>query len=159
KVAKGGGKIIAIPAITYTDCPNTIEGFYKQRIRWYGGVFQGLLKHTDAMTGGRYGMLNRLGYPITFLLFIIPPFLDLVVFTFIALSIIGGLSATFMIGALLFFAFQFVLCAIGIILDKNRPWKLILYVPFMLFGYKQINNFIVIKSIFDVAVGTNRHKW
>jgi biofilm PGA synthesis N-glycosyltransferase PgaC len=159
KVAKGGGKIIAIPAITYTDCPNTVKGFYKQRIRWYGGVFQGLLKHTDAMTGGRYGMLNRLGYPITFLLFIIPPFLDIVVFTFIALSIIGGLSSSFMIGALLFFAFQFVLCAIGIILDKNRPWKLILYVPFMLFAYKQINNFIVIKSILDVAMGTNRHKW
>jgi len=44
-------------------------------------------------------------------------------------------------------------------LDKNRPWKLILYVPFMLFGYKQINNFIVIKSIFDVGIRKNRRKW
>ena len=136
-----------------------MKGFYKQRIRWYGGVFQGLLKHTDAMTGGRYGMLNRLGYPITFLMFIIPPFLDIVVIAIIAITIIGGLSMSYIVAASLFFAFQFVLCAIAILLDKNRPWKLILYVPFMLFGYKQINNFVVIKSIFDVMIRKNRLRW
>ena len=159
KVAKGGGKIVAIPAITYTECPTTVKGFYKQRIRWYAGVFQGLLKHTDAMTGGRYGMLNRLGYPITFLMFVIPPFLDIAVIAIIAITIIGGLSTSYIVAASLFFAFQFVLVAIAILLDKNRPWKLILYVPFMLFGYKQINNFVVIKSIFDVMIRKNRLRW
>jgi biofilm PGA synthesis N-glycosyltransferase PgaC len=159
KIAKGGGKIVAIPAITYTECPTTIKGFYKQRIRWYGGVFQGLLKHTDALTGARYGMLNRLGYPITLLMFIIPPFLDIVVIAIIAITIIGGLSTSYIVASLLFFAFQFMLCVIAIMLDKNRPWKLILYVPFMLFGYKQINNFVVIKSIFDVTRRKNRHRW
>ena len=158
KVAKGGGKVVAIPAISYTECPTTLRGFYKQRIRWCGGVFQGLLKHNNVMTNGRYGMLNRLGYPITLLLFIIPPFLDIAVFSIIAITIIGGLSASYIVASLLFFAFQFVLCAIAIMLDKNRPWKLILYVPFMLFGYKQINNFIVIKSIFDTIAQRNQ-KW
>jgi biofilm PGA synthesis N-glycosyltransferase PgaC len=158
KVAKGGGKIVAIPAISYTECPTTLKGFYKQRIRWYGGVFQGLLKHNDVMTSGRYGMLNRLGYPITLLMFFIPPFLDIVVIGLIAVTIIGGLSASYIVASLLFFAFQFVLTAIAIMLDKNRPWKLILYVPFMLFAYKQINNFIVIKSIFDMIARRNQ-KW
>jgi biofilm PGA synthesis N-glycosyltransferase PgaC len=159
KIAKGGGKIIAIPAISYTECPTTLKGFYKQRSRWYGGVFQGLLKHTNAMTSGRYGMLNRLGYPITLLMFIIPPFLDIVVITIIAVTIIGALSVSYIVASLLFFAFQFVLCAIAIMIDKNRPWKLILYVLFMLFGYKQINNFIILKSIFDIMTRKSRHKW
>ena len=159
KIAKGGGKIVAIPAITYTECPTTLRGFYKQRVRWYGGVFQGLLKHTDAMTGGRYGMLNRLGYPITLLMFIIPPFLDIVVIAIIAITIIGSLSASYIVASLLFFAFQFVLSGIAIMIDKNRPWKLILYAPFSIFGYKQLNNFVVIKSIFDIIMRRGQNKW
>jgi cellulose synthase/poly-beta-1,6-N-acetylglucosamine synthase-like glycosyltransferase len=159
KIAKGGGKVVAIPAISYTDCPTTVKTFYKQRSRWYSGVFQGLLKHTDAMTNGGYGMLNRLGYPITFLLFIIPPFLDVVVISIIAITIVGGLSVSYIVAALLFFAFQFVLNAIAIIMDKNRPWKLIWYVLFMLFGYKQINNFVIVKSIFDVMIRKRTHNW
>ena len=158
KVAKGGGKIVAIPAISYTECPTTVKGFYKQRIRWYSGVFQGLLKHNNAMTSGRYGMLNRLGYPITLLMFIVPPFLDIVVIAITVLAIIEGLPVSYLIAFLLFFGFQFFLSAIAIMLDKNRPWKLILYAPFSIFGYKQINNFIIIKSIFDMMTRRNQ-KW
>jgi cellulose synthase/poly-beta-1,6-N-acetylglucosamine synthase-like glycosyltransferase len=159
KVAKGGGKIVAIPAISYTECPTTVRGFYKQRIRWYAGVFQGLLKHSDAMTSSRYGMLNRLGYPITLLMFIIPPFLDFLVIAITVLAIVGGLPMSYIIAFLLFFAFQFVLSGIGIMMDKNRPWKLILYAPFSIFGYKQLNNFVVIKGILDVITRRSRSKW
>jgi biofilm PGA synthesis N-glycosyltransferase PgaC len=158
KVAKGGGKIVAIPAISYTECPTTLKGFYKQRIRWYGGVFQGLLKHNDAMTRGRYGMLNRLGYPVTFLMFVVPPFLDIVVIAVTVLAIVEGLPISYVIAFLLYFAFQFTLSGIAIMLDKNRPWKLILYAPFSIFGYKQINNFIVIKGIFDTMTRKNQ-RW
>ena len=159
KIAKGGGKIVSIPAISYTECPTTLRGFYKQRIRWYGGVLQGLLKHSDAMTSGRYGMLNRLGYPITLLMFLIPPFLDFIVIGITALAIVGGLPMSYIAAFSLFFAFQFVLSGIAIMMDKNRPWKLILYAPFSIFGYKQINNFVVIKGIFDIMMRRNDHKW
>ncbi|MDQ5876108.1 MAG: glycosyltransferase [Thermoproteota archaeon] len=159
KVAKGGGKIVAIPAISYTECPTTLKGFYKQRIRWYGGVFQGLLKHNNVMMNSRYGMLNRLGYPITLLMFIVPPFLDIVVIAFTILAIVGGLPMSYLIAFSLFFAFQFFLSGIAIMIDKNRPWNLIFYTPFSIFGYKQINNFIVIKSIFDVMVRGRNMKW
>ena len=159
KIAKGGGKIVAIPAISYTECPTTPRGFYKQRVRWYGGVFQGLLKHSDAMTSSRYGMLNRLGYPITLLMFLIPPFLDFVVIGITVLAIVGGLPVSYLAAFSLFFAFQFVLSGIAIIMDKNRPWKLILYVPFSIFGYKQLNNFVIIKSIFDIIMRRCQNKW
>ena len=159
KIAKGGGKIVAIPAISYTECPTTVRGFYKQRIRWYSGVFQGLLKHNDAMTTGRYGMLNRLGYPFTLLMFLIPPFLDFLVIAITVLAIVGGLPVSYIVAFLLFFAFQFVLSGIAIMIDKNRPWKLILYAPLSIFGYKQLNNFVVIKGIFDIIMRRSQHKW
>jgi len=160
KIAKGGGKIIAIPAISYTECPTTLKGFYKQRSRWYGGVFQGLLKHNDAMTVRRYGMLNRLGYPITFLLFVIPPFLDFVVIAITVFAIVEGLPVSYVYGFFLFFAFQIILSGIAIIMDKNRPSKLILYSVFSILGYKQINNFIVIASILYILMRRrHHHKW
>jgi biofilm PGA synthesis N-glycosyltransferase PgaC len=159
KIAKGGGKIVGMSAISYTQAPTTLKAFYKQRSRWYRGIFQTLLKHNDAMTSGRYGMLNRVGYPITVLMFIIPPFLDIIVIALTVLAIVEGLPVSFIFAFVLFFAFQFILCGIAIIMEKNKNWKLILYAPFSIVGYKQIINFIVIKSIFDIMKQRRRYEW
>ncbi|MBD0360918.1 MAG: glycosyltransferase, partial [Nitrososphaeraceae archaeon] len=97
KLAKRGGKIVGMSATSYTQAPTTLKAFYKQRSRWYRGIFQTLLKHNNAMTNGRYGMLNRVGYPITLLMFIFPPFLDFVLIAFIVLAIVEGLSLTFIL--------------------------------------------------------------
>jgi biofilm PGA synthesis N-glycosyltransferase PgaC len=159
KIAKGGGKIVGISAISYTQAPTTLKAFYKQRSRWYRGIFQTLLKHNDAMTSGRYGMLNRVGYPITVLMFLIPPFLDMIVIALTVLAIVEGLPVSFIFAFVLFFSFQFVLCGIAIMMEKNKKWKLILYAPFSIVGYKQIINFIVIKSIFDIMKQRRRNEW
>jgi biofilm PGA synthesis N-glycosyltransferase PgaC len=159
KIAKGGEKIVGMSAISYTQAPTTLKAFYRQRTRWYRGIFQTLLKHNDAMTNGRYGMLNRLGYPITVLMFIFPPFLDIILIALIVLAIMEGLSASFILAFALFFAFQFVLCGIAIMMDENKPWKLILYAPFGIVGYKQLINFVIIKSIFDIIRQRRRHEW
>ena len=159
KIAKGGEKIVGMSAISYTQAPTTLKAFYKQRSRWYRGIFQTLLKHSDAMTNGRYGMLNRVGYPITVLMFIFPPFLDIVLIAFIVLAIVEGLTVPFIFAFMLFLAFQFLLCGIAIMMDENKPWKLILYAPFGIVGYKQIINFIIIKSIFDIIKQRRRYEW
>ncbi len=159
KIAKGGEKIVGMSAVSYTEAPTTLQAFYKQRTRWYRGIFQTLLKHNDAMTNGRYGMLNRVGYPITVLMFIFPPFLDIILIALIVLAIMEGLSVSFILAFALFFAFQFVLCGIAIMMDENKPWKLILYAPFGIVGYKQLINFVIIKSIFDIIRQRRRHEW
>ncbi len=159
KIAKGGGKIVGISAISYTEAPTTLKAFYKQRSRWYRGIFQTLLKHNDAMKSGRYGILSKVGYPITVLMFIGPPFLDIILIAFTVLAIAGALSVAFMLSFALFFAFQFLLCGIALLMDENKEWKLILYAPFSIIGYKQIINFIVIKSIFDILMQRRRYEW
>jgi hypothetical protein len=52
----------------------------------------------------------------------------------------------------LFLLLQFLLSAIAILLDGKEQWRLMLYSPFAIIGYKQIINFIIIKSIFDVIL-------
>jgi biofilm PGA synthesis N-glycosyltransferase PgaC len=159
KIAKGRGKIVGMSAISYTQAPTTLRAFYIQRSRWYRGIFQTLLKHNDAMTNGRYGMLNRVGYPITVLMFIFPPFLDIMLIALIVLAIVEGLSISFVFAFVLFFAFQFLLCGIAVMMDEHKPWRLILYAPFGIVGYKQIINFIIIKSIFDIIKQRRRYEW
>lgn len=159
KIAKGGGKIVGMSAVSYTEAPTTLKSFYKQRSRWYRGIFQTLLKHNDVMKTGRYGLLNRVGYPITFLMFVGPPFLDIILIAFTVLAIAGALSVAFLFSFVLFFAFQFLLCGIAIMMEENKEWKLILYAPFSIIGYKQIMNFIVIKSIFDIVIQRRHYEW
>lgn len=158
KLLKTGGTIVGISSISYTEVPLTLKGLYRQRTRWNRGNFQTLIKHKDIMTSTRYGMLQRFGYPITLSMFLIPPFLDIIVSIFGVLAILGGVWMSLIIPFVLFVLLQILLSAIAIVLDGKEQWRLIVYSPFAIIGYKQIINFIIIKSIFDVIFRKNL-KW
>lgn len=158
KLLKARQKIIGIPSISYTEVPSTIKGLYRQRTRWNRGNFQTLMKHRDIITTPRYGMVQKFGYPITLLTFVIPPLLDIVVTIFVVLALMGGGWILIIIPLVLFLLLQFLLSAIAILLDGREEWRLMLYSPFAIIGYKQLINFIIIKSIFDVILRKNL-KW
>ncbi len=44
-------------AITWTEAPETVNAFYRQRYRWTRGILQSLRKHAPSLTGGS-GPLN-----------------------------------------------------------------------------------------------------
>ena len=59
----------------------------------------------------------------------------------------------------LFFCFlQFLLCIMALQLDGEDK-KLALYTPFLLVGYKQLCDFIIMKSLFDVLFFRKKLKW
>ena len=152
KLVKTGHKIIGIPSISYTEVPSTIKGLYRQRARWNRGNFQTLMKHRDIITTARYGMVQKFGYPITLLTFLIPPLLDIGVTVLAVFAFVGGTWILIIIPFVLFILLQFLLSAIAILLDGREEWRLMLYSPFAIIGYKQIISFIIIKSIFDVIL-------
>jgi cellulose synthase/poly-beta-1,6-N-acetylglucosamine synthase-like glycosyltransferase len=158
KLLKSGGRAVAIHAVSYTDVPKTIKDFYKQRTRWNRGNFQTLLKHKDIVRNGRYGMLYKFGYPITLLTFLLPAFLDFVVTGFAIMAILDGMWSSIIIPFTMFMSLQFLLSAVAIVMDGNNDWKLMLYSPFAIIGYKQVINFIIVKSIFEVILHRNI-KW
>jgi len=156
KLLKNGGKILGIDSTSYTEVPSTLREFYKQRTRWYRGNFQTLLKHKDiARTNKKYGMLHKFGYPITLFTFIMPPFLDIAIIGFAVIAILEGTGMSLLIPFILFMFLQLLLSAIAIVSEGKEDWKLILYSPLGVLGYKQIINFIIIKSIFDVLFRKN----
>jgi cellulose synthase/poly-beta-1,6-N-acetylglucosamine synthase-like glycosyltransferase len=150
KVLKSGKGVQASSfAVSFTDAPLTLLQFYKQRLRWNRGNMQTLLKHRDVITSSRYGMLHKYGYPLMFLLMVIQPFLGLAVTAFSILAIIEGQWLFILVTFLVFLCLEFLLCATAIAME-NESWTLLLYAVFFVIGYKQVLDFIIVKSIFDV---------
>ncbi len=153
------GKIIQASntAISYTEAPVTWKDLFKQRLRWYRGNFQTLWKHRDAMYNSRYGFLQKLSFPHIAISMIFLPMAGLVN---IASCILIGLQGKGMVllPTFLFFCFlQFLLCIMALQLDDEDK-KLALYTPFLLVGYKQFCDIILMKSFFDVLF-RKKLKW
>jgi cellulose synthase/poly-beta-1,6-N-acetylglucosamine synthase-like glycosyltransferase len=158
KILKGGGQIRESDSITYTEAPRNLKNLYKQRIRWYRGTLQTLIKHKNILKTSRYGMLSRFGYPITLLMFITIPILNMMITASIILALIEGMWLFSVLSFVIFTSLQTLVSLIAIILD-NEDWKLALYSPFMLIGYRQFLDYLYIKSMFDVLLAKKPLIW
>jgi cellulose synthase/poly-beta-1,6-N-acetylglucosamine synthase-like glycosyltransferase len=154
------GKIVqaSTSAISYTEAPVTIKDLYKQRMRWYRGNFQAMWKHRDAIFNTRYGFLQRLSFPQMAISMLFLPLAGVVNIVSTIMILING-TGMILVPTFLFFCFlQFLLCIMAIELD-GEDRKLALYAPFLLLGYKQLCDYIMLKSFFDVLFLRKKLKW
>jgi cellulose synthase/poly-beta-1,6-N-acetylglucosamine synthase-like glycosyltransferase len=145
------GKVVqaSTSAIAYTEAPQTLDGFIRQRLRWYRGNFQALWKHRDAAFNPRYGFLQKLAFPFLVVSMIFTPFAGLVTIISTVMAIVSGTGIMLLPTFLYFCLLQLLLSLLAIELD-NEDAKLALYTPFFIFGYKQICDFTMIKGLADV---------
>jgi poly-beta-1,6-N-acetyl-D-glucosamine synthase len=156
KVLKGGGEVVATPATCHSENPTTLREFYKQRTRWMRGNFQTLMKHSNILINGKYGMLHKFAYPIILLSFLLIPTMDMVVAGIAVYSAFKGFIDVLILPFALFTLLQLLIGAIAIVMDGNeKDWKIILYSPLFVVGYRHILDFITIESIFDVLIRKN----
>lgn len=74
KIKKLGYRIaVAERAYAYTEVPETVKIFLRQRFRWMYGTYQVLWKHKDAFFRLRYGSLGFIALPNLFLVHVILP--------------------------------------------------------------------------------------
>ena len=128
-------------AITYTEAPDTIKLYLKQRYRWVFGGLQAFWKHRDILFKPRYGWLGFIVFPSAFmgLLFvpIIGPFMEILLLLGLLSSLlfnpafyVWGVSANtpmmlFVFSYLLFMAIEFLFGAVGFLLEPNEDKKLL----------------------------------
>ncbi|HKU49468.1 MAG TPA: glycosyltransferase family 2 protein [Nitrososphaera sp.] len=156
------GKVVQASsgAMAYTEAPATLGDLYKQRIRWYRGNMQTFVKHKDIATNSRYGMLRKYGYPVTVFTMLMLPILGVVIGIAGIIAILQGMWMFMLFSFLLFTSLQFVLSAIALLIDeKEDDWKVVLYSPLMVVGYKHLVDLIIIKGVLDVAFGRKRLGW
>ncbi|MEM5855756.1 MAG: glycosyltransferase family 2 protein, partial [Candidatus Aenigmatarchaeota archaeon] len=65
----------SINAYVYTEAPSNFKGLYKQRIRWYRGYIQNVVKYSKMVFNPKYGNLGFFLLPMNFVWMFILSFL------------------------------------------------------------------------------------
>lgn len=106
-------------AIVHTEAPESFSSWNKQRLRWYGGTLQTLVKHIKAGGWWKHGTLSFIGLPYLILSMFVVPILELVLLIFAITHVILGLYSTIIILFLISFIIDFVATAIAVIMEKE----------------------------------------
>jgi len=158
KTLKAGSIVQASSyALAYTEAPETLRDLYRQRMRWYRGNFQTIIKHRDALTNPRYGFLHRLGFPFILVSMVFVPFASVAVWASALVAIISGAYISVLSMLLLFIALQSLLSLLAIEIDEEDV-RLVAYSPFFVIGYKHLIDAFTIKALFDVIM-KRRVEW
>lgn len=135
-------------ATAYTQAPNTLSDFYKQRKRWYRGNLQVLRRHSDILLNPRFGYLQKFAYPLMAIHMLLIPSASLLVMAFAAYQVLIGnyLYIVYTLG--LYITLQHLLSAMAVRMDRDDK-KLILYSTLMVVGYKQLTDILQLKAVIE----------
>ena len=135
-------------ATAYTEAPNTMRDFVAQRKRWYRGNMQVLKRHVDALTNPRYGYLQKLSLPYLFLGMIITPIIGFTATANAILGVIMGDGWFVLQVSLIFTTVHYLMTALALRIDDEEQ-KLLWYAGFLVFGFKQIVDALLLKAIIE----------
>ncbi len=140
-------------AIAFTEVPETIKMFIKQRFRWSFGIMQNMWKHRDTLFNHKYKNLGYIALPniilFHFILPILSPFAELMMI----FGIIGGFWQQIITYYILFLAFDFGSALLAFSFEKEKLRKLWLILPQRII-YRQLMYWVLIKSIISAIRGT-----
>ena len=145
------GKIIqaSTRAISYTEAPQTLRDIIKQRQRWYRGNFQAMWKHRDAVFNSRYGFLQKLSFPYMVMSMMFTPLAGVVSIAAAIIALLNGGGHVMAPTVIFFFVLQLLISWLALQLE-GEDRKLTFYAPLFIIGYKQLCDFIIMKSMLDV---------
>jgi cellulose synthase/poly-beta-1,6-N-acetylglucosamine synthase-like glycosyltransferase len=133
-------------AVGYTEAPNTLRDFAAQRKRWYRGNIQVVTRHSNALFNSRFGHLHKLTFPYMLIGMFISPILS---FTAIGTAIVSIITGDWWFVAqvtAIFTASHLLMTALALRIDNEDP-KLMWHSIFLVFGYKQIVDVLLIRAI------------
>ena len=151
-------------AISYTEAPETMKQFMKQRFRWSFGVIQCFWKHRDAVFNPRYKNFGMVAMPNILIFQMILPFLaplaDLILILSLIAAGFGIIPASIshiVIYYIIFTLVDVAGAALAFAFEKEDYKKLIWMIPQRLV-YRQLMYYIIIKS-FSTAIKGELQGW
>lgn len=150
--------------ISFTEAPETMKQFMKQRFRWSFGVMQCFWKHRDAAFNTQYKNFGMVALPNILVFQMILPFLaplaDLVLVLSLIAAGLGIIPAS--VGHIVLYYTIFTLvdvagAALAFAFEKEDYKKLIWLIPQRLI-YRQLMYYILIKS-FNKAIKGELQGW
>ncbi|CAN5313598.1 glycosyltransferase [soil metagenome] len=151
-------------AISYTEAPETISQFLKQRFRWSFGVMQSFWKHRDTLFNKKYKKFGMVAMPNILIYQLMLPLLAPLADILLIVSIMAA-SAGFIVARtsdILFYYFIFTLvdsagAAMAFSFEKVHYSKLLWIIPQRLI-YRQLMYYILFKS-FNRAIKGEGQGW
>ena len=133
-------------AHAFTEVPEHMNQFMKQRVRWSFGVLQTFWKHKDALFNVNYKSLGFIALPDMLLFrYIIPffmPFADLLML----MGFITGNGAKIGVYFLIFVIVDALIAGVSFAFEKENPAKLVWLIPQRLI-YRWIMMVVFFKAI------------
>lgn len=157
EILKRGQPVHMSEGVVYTYAPTTWQGLYRQRLRWFRGHVQTILKHRSVLTGAGHGLLQRLVFPYALLSMSLFPLLGLTVLVIIVLMVVLGQVVALAQLSAFFFVLVAALSLLAIEIDEEDR-RLAVYAPLSVVGYKQFMDLVLLKSVVDVLSG-RRLRW
>lgn len=151
-------------AISYTEAPETMRQFMRQRFRWSFGVMQCFWKHRDAVFNPAFKSFGMVALPNILIFQVILPFLApladlLLVLSLVAagLGIIPADAGNIVLYYLIFTLVDLAGAALAFAFEKEDYKKLVWMLPQRLV-YRQLMYYILIKS-FNKAIKGELQGW
>ncbi|ARS89675.1 glycosyltransferase [Natrarchaeobaculum aegyptiacum] len=149
KVLRAGYRVSVSDARVYTEAPATWGDLYRQRLRWYRGNYMTILKHRSVVTDGEYGYLSRIALPFRLVEMFFLPMASVVILAYIGWLILAGYAMIVLAVFVFFTSIVFLIAALGIQIE-GEDWRLLVYAPLLVVGYKQFHDALNLRCMVDV---------
>ncbi|MCX5876094.1 MAG: glycosyltransferase [Deltaproteobacteria bacterium] len=149
-----GHKICYAPrAVAWTEAPETVRTFAKQRFRWAYGTLQCLWKHRDLLFDRKYRALGWFSLPsawfFNILLVALGPIIDAILLLSLLLSPANSILYFYF---LVFLGADLLLAAVACLIEREPLSQIWLVLP-MRFIYRPVLSYAVLKSIIKASKG------
>lgn len=156
-------------AIAYTEAPETMHMFLKQRFRWSFGVIQSFWKNRDALFNKKYAYFGMVGMPNILIFQILLPLFAPLADLFMLIAVISGVSgllsadainwatiqATFAsstsLGQVVIYYWMFIIVDILFAMlafkMEGEPYRKLVYILPQRFIWRQLMYYVLFKSI------------
>lgn len=154
-------------AVAYTEAPDTVRDFLKQRFRWMFGTLQAAWKHRRDAFDPRYRALGLFALPNVFLFQVFFPLISPVLDLYVVASLISALveerfhpasdASHDFLHVLYYYAIFLAVDAaasvLAFLLERDEEWRLLLWLPLQRFIYRQLIYFVAVKSVLAAVKG------
>lgn len=149
-----GHKICYAPGgVAWTEAPETIRAFAKQRFRWAYGTLQCLWKHRDLLFNGKYRALGWFSLPsawfFNILLVALGPIIDAILLFSLLMSPANSILYFYFI---VFLGADLLLAAVACLIEREPLRQIWLVLP-MRFIYRPVLSYAVLKAIVKASKG------
>ena len=143
-------------AIAYTEAPETVKQFMKQRFRWSFGVMQVFWKHKDLLFNTNHKVLGLIAMPdILLFKYIIPIFTPIADFLML-IGLLTGNAGKIGTYYLVFILVDALTASVAFTYAKEKPWKLIWLIPQRLI-YRWLMLVVLFRSLRKAIKGELQH--